>query len=489
MRRGLLATICASLLALFVAPAAQGAFDDPLFVFTPTLGHSSPATPPPGGYFQGPCGLAVDSAGRFYVSDYYHHAIDLYESGANYAGSSLNGSTGYLTQLTGVDPLDGPCALAIDSSGNLYVNDLDRNVVEFSPYPNFSAGPTIAGVGVDSTHPTGVAADPTGGYVYVDDRTSIAAYDSSGTPLGQIGSGTLGDGYGLAVSGYSGTAGYLYAPDASTDTVKVYDPATDIVHPVAQITGPPGGFADLHHSAVAVDDATGEVYVIDTLGAQYSEHPQAAVYVFAPNDFYEGRLKYNVVNGGPSGLAVDNSPTPRQGRVYVSSGISVQASIYAYPPGAATSTALPASFALSTASAGSGAGMVASDLGGIDCTSSCETQIRSGAAVTLSATPGPGSSFAGWSGGGCDGSGDCTVRVDQATSVSAEFEAEGGASPDQGLPDASSSPDSQPAPAIAPHRRASRRHRAGRRRHHARRHRHHRRVRHRHSHRRHRKSR
>ncbi len=467
MRRASLGMICAAALALGLAPAARAAFDDPLFVFAPTgaLNH----TPAPAGYFEGPCGLAVDSQGRFYLADYYHHAVDLYSPSAGYAGSPTNGATGYVTQLANEDPIDGPCGLALDSSNNLYVNNYHRNVAKFGPAGGFAPGP----VG-DSADSTGVAVDPATDDVYVDDRTLIAEYDSSGTPLGQIGAASLGDGYGIAVSGYSGTAGYIYVPDAQSDTVKVYDPATDTDNPVDYIFGPPGGFADLHDSAVAVDNVTGEVYVIDTLGPQYSEHPQATVDVFDSAGNYEGRLKYNVVNGGPSGLAVDNSPTGTQGRVYVSSGISVQASVYAYPPGAATSTALPASFALSTASTGSGA--ISSDLGGVDCSSSCQTQIRSGAQVTLSATPAPGSTFTGWSGGGCEGTGDCTVAMSEARSVSATFEAtQQSASNDQGA----SSPAPQSPPASAPAGSTRPKHRASHRRHHHQRH-HRRRVRHRH---------
>jgi hypothetical protein len=54
---------------------------------------------------------------------------------------------------------------------------------------------------------------------------------------------------------------------------------------------------------------------------------------------YEGCLKYNVVDGEPPGLAVDNSAQAIQGRVYVTSGNTELASVYAYPPGAATGAA------------------------------------------------------------------------------------------------------------------------------------------------------
>src|SRR5207245_3663496 len=41
--------------------------------------------------------------------------------------------------------------------------------------------------------------------------------------------------------------------------------------------------------------------------------------------------------------------------------------------------------------------------------------------VTLTATPAAGSTFSGWSGGGCSGTGTCTVTMSAATTVTATF--------------------------------------------------------------------
>jgi hypothetical protein len=349
MRRALLTVSCAALLALGLAAPAQGAFDDPLFVFTPPVAGQPKVQP--AGNFEGPCGLGVDSTARLYVSDYYHHAIDVF--------SSAN-PPAYVTQLANVDPTDGPCGLALDASNNLYVNNYHRNVAKFGPAFAFTPGPIFdsGDPGDIFANPTGVAVDPATNNVYVDDRAYIAAYGSSGAPLAtpKIGAGTLTDGYGIAVSGFPATAGRIYVPDDGTDTVKVYNPAIDAVNPVGLISGPPGGFKSLDDSAIAIDNTTGEIYVIDTLGPQFTEKPQATVYVFTSTNTYKGRLKHNVIDGAPSGLAVDNSPTGAQGRVYVTSGITVGASIYAYPPGAATSASLPPIGASAPASPSAGGG-------------------------------------------------------------------------------------------------------------------------------------
>lgn len=76
---------------------------------------------------------------------------------------------------------------------------------------------------------------------------------------------------------------------------------------------------------------------------------------------------------------------------------------------------------LTVTKAGTGAGTVASSPAGIDCGTSCAAAYAYGTPVTLTATPAPGSAFAGWSGGGCSGTGPCTVALDSAMNLTATF--------------------------------------------------------------------
>ena len=78
--------------------------------------------------------------------------------------------------------------------------------------------------------------------------------------------------------------------------------------------------------------------------------------------------------------------------------------------------------ALTLIKAGSGAGMVTSNLAGISCGSSCEHAFGYGTPVTLTATASASSRFAGWS-GACLGNGTCTVTMSAARSVTATFNA------------------------------------------------------------------
>lgn len=71
---------------------------------------------------------------------------------------------------------------------------------------------------------------------------------------------------------------------------------------------------------------------------------------------------------------------------------------------------------------GSGTGTVTSTPGGIDCGTDCVERFAAGTTVTLTATPGTASRFAGWS-GACSGAAECVLDVAAATSVVATFTA------------------------------------------------------------------
>lgn len=70
---------------------------------------------------------------------------------------------------------------------------------------------------------------------------------------------------------------------------------------------------------------------------------------------------------------------------------------------------------------GSGEGAVTSSPAGVACGSDCREPFTQGTRVTLTAAAAAGSEFRGWSGGGCSGTGACTVTMDQARAVAATF--------------------------------------------------------------------
>jgi hypothetical protein len=77
---------------------------------------------------------------------------------------------------------------------------------------------------------------------------------------------------------------------------------------------------------------------------------------------------------------------------------------------------------LTVTKTGAGSGTVTSDLPGISCGATCSKNYNYGDSVTLTAAPAnPGSTFIGWSGGGCSGTGGCTLTLTSPTTVTANF--------------------------------------------------------------------
>jgi hypothetical protein len=82
------------------------------------------------------------------------------------------------------------------------------------------------------------------------------------------------------------------------------------------------------------------------------------------------------------------------------------------------------SYTLTVVKEGTGLGFVDGSPEGIDCGSECSAVYEEGTVVTLTAIAfAPVSSFAGWSGGGCSGTGTCVVTIKADTTVTAIFNA------------------------------------------------------------------
>jgi hypothetical protein len=89
-----------------------------------------------------------------------------------------------------------------------------------------------------------------------------------------------------------------------------------------------------------------------------------------------------------------------------------------------------AAAALTVSGAGTGSGAVVSSPAGVSCTVSggstsgtCSGTFATATVVTLQATPNAGSTFGGWTGGGCSGTGTCSLTMSAAQSVTAQFTA------------------------------------------------------------------
>jgi hypothetical protein len=275
-----------------------------------------PLAPHNEGEIEGACGLAVGDSGQVYVSDYYHREIHLFSSSGEYNASIALGGE---NSVSGVNALDSACGLALDSSGNLLANEFHQSVGRLGEAP------------IDDEGSTGLAVDPLSGDLYVDDRTSVARYQApfgpDDPPVETIPLGEGADAYGIAAYG-----GRIYVPDASTDSVRVFEPSVAADEPVLTIPG----FNSLLNAVAAVDPSNGHLLVVDNLQPGF-EHPQGVVKEFAASGAFLGQLPGSPVDGEPSGLAID----PATGVLYVTDGNGELANAFKYGAyGSAPVTAL-----------------------------------------------------------------------------------------------------------------------------------------------------
>jgi sugar lactone lactonase YvrE len=292
--------------------------------------------------FNGPSGVAVDSAGNVYVADYWNNTIRKVTPGvvvttlAGLAGSS--GSTDGAASAAGFFQPEG---VAVDSAGNVYVADTDNDTIR-KVTPG-GVATTLAGLAGSSgsadgtgsaarfNTPSGVAVDSAGN-VYVADsgNSTLRKVTPDGvvtTLAGRAGKRGSADGTGSAArfSRPFGVAvdsvGNVYVADTSNNTLRKVTPG-GAVTTLAGLAGSSGS-ADGTGSAarfywpwgVAVDSA-GNVYVADYWNQTIREvTPAGVVTTLAGRAGYYGRADGP---GGaarfyfPEGVAVDSA-----GNVYV----------------------------------------------------------------------------------------------------------------------------------------------------------------------------
>ncbi len=141
---------------------------------------------------------------------------------------------------------------------------------------------------------------------------------------------------------------------------------------------------------------------IDPAGEQTVNHGDIKQFVLTPDAGY----RIDSVIGGCGGIL--------SGSTFTTYAVSASCSVNA--------VFTLNQYTLSVVFAGSGSGSVSSDPLGIDtCKANCSADFASVDVVTLTATADEGSSFTGWSGDGCFGTGDCTVTMDQAREITATF--------------------------------------------------------------------
>ena len=145
--------------------------------------------------------------------------------------------------------------------------------------------------------------------------------------------------------------------------------------------------------------------------AEYKEYPEGTEFTLEPEPHAEPGSEFaGFSNGEGNAAACTGSKEPCRFTLTIDSSVDARFDLVA----------------VRVKKAGGGSGTVTSSPGGISCGATCSFAFEEGEVVTLTATPAPGSTFAGWS--GCEGypaPDECEVTLEEEASatVTATFKA------------------------------------------------------------------
>ena len=289
-----------------------------------------------GAQLSSPTGVAVDSSGKVYIADSANNRIRMVSGGtvSTVAGNGTGAYAGDGASATSAQ-LNNPNAVAVDSSGNLYIADTQNHIirkVSGGTITLFAGTPTIQGyagdnglaVGAALASPSGVAVDAAGN-VYISDTGNnlIRRVDkTTGNITAVVGSKgtavTLKNPTGIAVD----SAGAIYIADTGDHRVVKW--ANNKLTTIAGTgtngfsgDGGPATKATLQNPYGVAVDAAGSVYIVDyTTSRVRKVTPDGTIVTIAGT----GALKYTG-DGGPATSAAFNFPRgiaiDAQGKIYI----------------------------------------------------------------------------------------------------------------------------------------------------------------------------
>jgi hypothetical protein len=311
---------------------------------------------PPAGTFSDPCGTAVDNAGNVYVAEF---------------GAESDGSDGRIdifddhgVFITEIETGFGACDVAVDSEGALYVKKENppQSIVRFTPdvfppTPGTDYGAPVTVVPFDpGSLVLALAVNPADDHLFVTLRAGtssrVAEYGPAdavapGEPnelLDEFGEGFLQTPGFIAVNGSTGEVfvgstvlgepAFPTSSDPFPSVVYVYDSARVVTATIDGSDVPEGGFiANQGQLGLAVDEATGEVFVSDFTGARrlYRFVPTGTGdYEYLPDPELED---HSYGANAPGRVAVSNVPGANNERyVFVTSDSAGLSHLYAFAP-------------------------------------------------------------------------------------------------------------------------------------------------------------
>jgi List-Bact-rpt repeat protein len=313
--------------------------------------------------------LAVDPSGEVFSSEY---GGDVQER--NPTTGALEGSP-IVTAATNAD--NG--FIAFNAQDDLYLQSLETAEVNKLAAPAYSFPGTLL---------------PGGGHTDVEvNRNTGRAYTASGSKLLRVyepDGSQVGLGFESEIAGhyYVGVApnsktGRIYVSDTGNDAIEIWDSA-----PVTLEVFPVG------NGKVECDTGSGP----GACAASYPEGTELTLVATAdPGSSFDGF-------DGSTGSAASCSTSPCTFALTASTEVFAEFNL------------IP-KYDLTVKKAGTGSGTIACNGG------ACAAEYEEGAEVTLEAKADSGSTFSGWSGEGCSGTGACKVKMTVARTVTATFTA------------------------------------------------------------------
>jgi trimeric autotransporter adhesin len=308
---------------------------------TGTQGFSGDNGPAINAQLNLPNGVAVDSAGNLYIADGASR-IRKVAGGviATVSGDGLVGFSGDGGPATSAE-LSGPDGVAVDSAANLYIadsnNDRIRKVANGVITTVAGGGTPVGGngpaTGVQFGYPAAVALDSSGS-LYIADEQSVIWKISNGVIAAVAGNGTQG----FSGDGGPATAAQLSLPQSvavdSAGNVYIADTYNNRIRKVANgvistvagngtpgfsgDNGPATG-AELNLPVGVAVDSSGNLYISDSYNNRIREVANGMIATVAGNGG-SGFTGYNgpatsVPLDSPTGIAVDYA-----GNLYISVG-------------------------------------------------------------------------------------------------------------------------------------------------------------------------
>jgi len=281
-------------------------------------------------------GLAVGPSGKLYIADPLNHRVRML-SGGNVTTVAGNGTAGFAGDngaATSAE-LDFPSAVAVDSSGNLYIADTGNEVIrKVDTKGNIT---TIAGtagqIGAtgDSGPATSALLDAPGG-IAVDAAGNIYIADTANNEIRKVSGGNMFCVLGCGITGGTisapqavavDAAGNVYIADTGNYRVVQYSGITVTVLAGTGLMGfsgdgGPGPSAMLNNPQGIFLDSAGFVYIADSFNGRIRKILKDGTIVTVAGD---GAIAYSG-DGGPAtsaamwlprAVAVDGT-----GNVYIS---------------------------------------------------------------------------------------------------------------------------------------------------------------------------